>query len=133
MDTKLVAETIYQQLGGGRFKFMTGASKLSFGDDSAGNPYLQFNLPSSSFNVDKISMVQIILDPSDTYTIKFFKKKKDPTSGVMILDCFKSVNDVYCDNLQDVFEIETNLVISFNRRASNNVKFDSRTGRLSYL
>lgn len=133
MDAKLVAETIYQQLGAGQFKVMTGARKFGYGNDSNGNPFLQFYIPANRFNVNKISMVQIILDVSDTYTLKFFNNKKDPIAGIMILNCYKTIEDIYCDNLRDVFEVETNLLTSFDKRSSNAVKVDPRTARLSYL
>jgi len=106
MDKMQVANTIYEQLGGHRFKTMTGAYDLMATDDgTAGmSPALCFKLPSCSAK-NGINFVKIILDPSDTYTIEFAKwswrarRKK-----------FSEIEDmIYCDQLQEVFTEHTGL------------------------
>jgi hypothetical protein len=90
-----VAETILQQLGGKRFIVMTGARSF-VGSDHA----LMFALPSCKNGINK---VRITLDPSDTYTVEFFRIRG------MKSELIKSLSDVYFDQLQEVFTDETGL------------------------
>lgn len=94
-----VAEVILQQLGGGRFIAMTGARGL-VGASKA----LQFNLP--RFSGVKVNHVQIVLEPSDTYRVTFYRVSR---TSVKVL---AEVGDVYCDQLRDVFERHTGLATS---------------------
>ena len=94
-----VANTILEQLGGRRFRVMTGAKDFVGGENS-----LMFRLPSTPhFVKDGINKVRITLEPSDTYKIEFFKIR-----GVK----FKTVaetRDIYFDQLQEVFTRHTGL------------------------
>ena len=65
-----VANNILAQLGGHRFVVMTGATQV-YGSADA----LQFALPARS--AKGIAKVRIVLDPSDTYTVTFYKKTRD--------------------------------------------------------
>lgn len=94
---RMITETILQQLGGGRFVVMTGAKNLAEVDRGLG-----FMLP-GNLTRDGINAVKIVLDPSDTYTVKFMKMTRTK------LTVIKEVSDVYCDMLQDVFEDATGL------------------------
>ena len=62
-----VGNTILQQLGGNRFRVMTGASSFLAGKNS-----LQFNLPTrlTKYGINKCV---ITLAPTDLYTISFYK------------------------------------------------------------
>lgn len=94
-----VAKIILEQLGGRRFTVMTGA-KHFVGSDTA----LSFTLPGGGgFCKDGINSVRINLDPSDTYTVSFYRVRK----GIPVL--ISSASDVYCDVLRDVFESATGL------------------------
>ncbi len=102
MTALQVASTILEQLGGNRFKAMTGAKNFIFGESESGT-HLTFALPRAK---NKINRVRITLTPADTYTVEFF--------SVRGLD-FKTVSnhdDVYCDTLADVFESQTGLYVS---------------------
>ena len=66
-DSKIVAKTILQQLGGSRFTAMTGAKSLMAHADG-----LSFRLP-SRFARDGINYVKITLTPADTYDVEFGK------------------------------------------------------------
>lgn len=90
-----IASTILQQLGGNKFKAMTGAKNLY----STGKG-LQFDV---GRNAKKVSRVVIELDPSDTYTMKFYKGK-----GLKI-KLLKELDMIYADQLQEIFKNETGL------------------------
>lgn len=92
-----VAETILQQLGGRRFIVMTGAKRVV----AEGNA-LRFRLP-SNFAKSGINAVTITLNCMDTYDLVF--------SNVNGLDVTEiaTVNDIYADQLRDVFRSETGL------------------------
>lgn len=91
-----VAETIRQQLGN-RCLYMLGAKHL-LGDETS----LQFSIQGCK----EINKIQIILDPSDTYTMKFWKIRGADFKLV------KEVNEVYCDQLHDMIESITGLATS---------------------
>ena len=91
-----VATTILQQLGGNRFKAMTGAKNLAGGVN-----YLSFRLPKAK---DGINYIKIALDASDTYTLEFGRvhgaayNVKHTTSGIyndMLQDCFTQHTGLY--------------------------------------
>lgn len=90
-----VANIILQQLGGAQFIAMTGAKFLVGGENR-----LSFRIGSGA--KDKITNVTITLDIGrDTYRMDFFRiKNKMPV-------VVKSIDDVYCDQLQDIFEETT--------------------------
>lgn len=89
-----IAEIILQQLGGGRFKAMTGA--WNFVAIERG---LRFSIPA----VRGINRVTVTLTPADDYDVKF-----DFYRGGNFYD--RGIRrGVYADNLQAVFTHETGL------------------------
>ncbi|WP_025154757.1 hypothetical protein [Morganella morganii] len=92
-----IATTILSQMGGNRFIAMTGAKHLGFITNG-----LQFKLP-ARFAANGINCIQVILDPSDTYTMKFLK--------IRGLDCKKiaEIQGLFFDQLQEVFTEKTGL------------------------
>lgn len=97
MSNVEVATTILQQLGGNKFKTMTGAKNIF-----ANGNGLSFQLPSRSA-AKGINNVHIILDPSNTYTVVFSKIVKYAVKEVA------RYPDIYCDMLQELFTRETGL------------------------
>ena len=94
-----VAETILSQLGGHKFVVITGAKHLCTLESG-----LQFSLPGGrGFAKQGINKVQIILDPLDTYTVKFFKIRK------MEIKTISEFTNIYSDDLQALFTRETGL------------------------
>ncbi len=93
----MVAKTILQQLGGNKFRIMTGAR--SFVDLGNG---LMFTLP-SKFAREGINRVRVILTDADDYNVEFFKVWG---SKCTLVD---SVKGIYCDQLQEVFRNRTGL------------------------
>jgi hypothetical protein len=93
-----VANTILRQLGGGRFRVMTGAYNF-VGDANR----LMFMLKRGTTK-DAICKVIITLEPSDTYTMEFWSGFK-----IITMKLHKRVEDVYNDQLQEIFTRETGL------------------------
>lgn len=99
-DAKQVAATILEQLGGNKFRAMTGAH--SFMSDTNGNGSLTFKYPHrKGFSH---SAVKITLNGSDLYDMEFIdmNRKMEFTR--------KTIENVYDDQLQSVFTSETGLV-----------------------
>lgn len=92
-----IAETILDQLGGQRFIVMTGA-KAFIAIESG----LQFKLP-SRLTQRGIDTVRITLTPMDVYNVEFGRVRK------LVYSIIESVDDVYCDQLQEVFTEKTGL------------------------
>jgi hypothetical protein len=95
MSDLTVATIILQQLGGNRFRAMTGAKDFVGGATS-----LSFRLPKANRGING---VYINLEPSDTYKIEFVRVRNFERKVVETCD------DVYCDSLQDVFTRVTGL------------------------
>lgn len=94
MSNLIVAETILSQLGGGRFKVMTGARDF-IGD----NKSLRFRIPRSN----GITHIHIALTPMDDYTVTFLR-----VHGLKVTEV-GTLEGVYCDQLQEVFTRATGL------------------------
>jgi hypothetical protein len=97
-----IAQTILQQLGGNRFKAMTGASSFAsgrFGD----RPGLSFRLPRCK---DGIQSVIITLTPDDLYDITYGKIVKFDYRVVA------ESKGVFVETLRKDFESHTGLYTS---------------------
>lgn len=100
-----IAQIILDQLGNGRFAAMTGAKNFVAIENG-----LQFDLPRSrGFVKDGINRIHVILDPSDTYTVKGIKYNNRK------FECVEVAKEsyVYCDYLQETFEDMTGLLTCF--------------------
>ena len=99
-----IAATILQQLGGRLFIMMTGAKNLL--DSGRG---LQFKVGE---NAKGITHVRIDLDPSDTYSLKFYRITK---RGLNV-EIKAEMEMIYADQLKDFFEQETGLYVTMHAR-----------------
>lgn len=98
-DSSEVAKVILQQLGGARFRFMTGADNFL-----AIKNGLQFKLPSTpNYTLDGINSVRIVLNGNDLYDIQFHKIRG--TSVKLVAE----LSDVFCEDLQEAFTRHTGL------------------------
>ncbi len=93
-----VAQTILEQLGGGRFVAMTGARDFFGTKDS-----LTFKIGT---NARGVNLVRILLEPSDTYRMEFYRVKKSTA------DLLTAFDDVYWEDLQRFFSETTGLYTS---------------------
>lgn len=99
--TTQVAETILQQLGGGRFRAMTGARDFLALSNGTG---LSFKLPGTpGFVRDGINYVRVNLDATDTYTMEFCRVR----AGKMTTKAERS--GLYAMDLQHTFRSITGL------------------------
>ena len=98
-DKMEIARTIWQQLGGGRFSIMTGASR----------PIALENGIQVRFPGRKVNLVTITLDPFDTYTMTFQRFRKRNNLMEFESKTVAEHTDVYADQLQNVFKSVTGL------------------------
>src|SRR5215467_4600155 len=102
MTTNLeVAHTIQQQIGQRAF-FMMGAKDLVGTENS-----LSWRI---GRNAKSISHVEVVLDPSDTYTVRF--KRIRMSKGDIKITIVSESSDVYVDSLHTVIEEATGLYLS---------------------
>jgi len=96
MSNLIVAETILKQLGGNKFRMMTGAKNLGGTENSLS---MRIGRNSSNSNYLKIT-----LNSMDTYDVKFSKltRKFEEKS-------ITEYNGVYNDSLVEVFERHTGM------------------------
>jgi len=94
-----IANTIISQLGGNKFRAMTGAKNF-FALDSG----LSFTLPGGGgFCKQGINHVKILLNSMDLYDVEFSKVRRG------IFQKISEHNGIYDDMLQDIFRAETGL------------------------
>ena len=98
-ERKQIADTILQQLGGGKFIAMTGAKNFAFGETGE----LTFRIGRNS---TQCNCVKVALDPSDTYTMTFIKIRKYEAKEM------KAISGLYNDMLQSEFTSFTGLYTS---------------------
>lgn len=102
MTDMAVANTILEQLGGNRFRVMTGAKNF-MGDASS----LTFRLPSTPHFVKQgINCVKVTLTPADTYTVEFMKIR-----GMKLAQVAEH-SDVYAEDLRNLISETTGLALS---------------------
>lgn len=93
----MVAQTILQQLGGGRFVAMTGAKQMVSTENS-----LRITLP-ANFAKNGIRYVLVTLTAADDYEVVFAKGRGIEWKVVSEFD------GVYYDQLRELFERQTGL------------------------
>ena len=99
-ERKEIATTILMQLGGNKFKAMTGAKDILFLEDGG----LRFRMPRTPFK--KITHVQINYDSArDLYTIQFFREN----SRQFTITTISKHQHVYADDLPRIFTEVTGL------------------------
>lgn len=103
MSNTQTAQTILAQLGGGKFRAMTGAK-----DFLAIERGLQFGLP-ARFAKDGINKVRITLNDMDTYDVEFLACSH--RLGAHKVREVAKDEGVYCDMLGECFKRATGLEI----------------------
>jgi hypothetical protein len=94
-----IATTILSQLGGSKFKAMTGAKNFV-----ALERGLQFDFPKAGKN--KANRVQIVLSPTDLYTVAFYKARG------LNCDLLASSHGLFADMLKGTIERATGFALS---------------------
>jgi hypothetical protein len=101
------AGIILQQLGGQRFRVMTGAKHFKVRNAKLGG--LFFRLPArQGYVLNGINAVEIVLEHNDTYTVEFLRFR-----GVMLAPVVvHALDGVYAEDLQEIFTHYTGLYTS---------------------
>lgn len=94
-----IAQTILSQLGGNKFIAMTGSHSFTALENG-----LVFKIKK---NKSQASALRVILNGNDTYSMEFLKVNLKV--GVVFV---KTLDDVYCDMLQDIFTETTGFYTS---------------------
>lgn len=100
-----IANTIWHQLGGHKFELMTSAKEPLALENG-----LRFKLPGGGGHIKNgINLVTVTLDWSDTYTMKFERRRFNRKTLDVTCKTIAEHAGVYCDMLQDIFTKETGL------------------------
>jgi hypothetical protein len=97
-----IAETILEQLGGQKMFRMIGVKRIGIGTHSV---VLHFTARA----LEGINKINVTLDPSDTYTVQFFR------STVKGDDLKYEINDIYNDQLIPLIENKTGLALKMHK------------------
>jgi len=100
--TMTVANTIAQQLGGGRVKAMLGNTRFT-AVERDGLPGL--NLKFSNRQRSRGNCVEILLNGSDLYDVTFYNVTRKSCKKIKVL------NDVFVEDLIPFFEEQTGLYL----------------------
>lgn len=100
LTNQQIAGIILEQLGGNKFKAMTGAKNFMHG--SGDDHTLYFQIP----RANRITHVSITLEPGDTYRMIFSRLRK--LSRVIEY----TAANVYADQLRSIFTEQTGLETS---------------------
>ena len=102
MTNMEIANEILRQIGGaGRVKAFIGVKQFVAIDNG-----LQVNFKAKAANGANI--FQVILDPSDTYTLKFFRQR-----GIDCKPVGRELSGIFCDNLKEIIEEKIGLRLTF--------------------
>lgn len=96
MTNQQIADAILTQLGGSKFRAMTGAKNFAYGDR-----YLQFQISRAA---NKAKYVRVALELNDTYTVTFSTMNR--AYEVRVISTHEMI---YGDTLQALFTQETGL------------------------
>lgn len=94
-----IAKTILEQIGGNRFAMITGSKNFIRGRDS-----LTFQIPR---NISGANRCKITLNANDLYDVEFFR------STIKSHSIKKVSNDVFAEDLENIFENVTGLYTRF--------------------
>lgn len=102
MTNMEIANTILDQIGGaGRVKAFIGVKQYVAIENG-----LQVNFKAKAAN--SANIFQVILDPSDTYTLKFFRAR-----GIDCKPIGRDISGIYCDQLKGIIEEKLGLRLTF--------------------
>ena len=115
-----IADIIYEQLGGNRFVAMTGSKNFLYGEVTETNhePWLRMDLAK---NHSKCNRLKITLNGKDLYRLEFYAMRKtsakkileDRNADMFTISNTQIIDDVYAEDLQNVFTNTTQLYTRF--------------------
>jgi len=104
-----IANTIFEQLGGNKFAFITGAKRFVGHSDGLG-----FHLP-NRLAADGINYIFIQLTGKDLYNIEFARITTKRKTGGVAYVTVTARHDVYCDGLHETLRDVTGLATRMPR------------------
>ncbi len=104
-EVQAVAAEILRQIGGRQAAMCIGLNAASLSQSEEGDG-VSFRIKGSK----NCQMIQILLTPSDTYTVRFLKFRKLETTRD------EKFSDIYNDGLMDLIERQTGLYLSLHAR-----------------
>ena len=99
--SKTVAAEILRQLGAHKFLAMTGAKVWTYTENS-----LTFKLAKS---ISKANRLIIKLNLLDLYDMEFYYESFSTKTYTKTIKIIEIYNDLYCDQLQEMFKMETGM------------------------
>lgn len=106
MDTKETVLVIMEQFNWSIAATFIGGEKAMYYSTEEGNPVFSFAFKAKAKN--KANRCEIIYERrTDLYTMKFFRVWGKKRTDIETVEC------VFCDQLQDVFETKTGLFLHF--------------------
>ena len=103
-DAQIISQTIIKQLGGNKFKAMTGAKNFGYvTNQDNNNVSLSFSFPNKS----GANCCRITLNSLDLYDMQFMRIRKK--QGIPQFNTTAEHNGIYADQLQSIFTKETGL------------------------
>lgn len=103
--TMAVARTIVAQIGGNRALAMIGAHQVLAIEIGV---RIKFHAKAKEINGVRPNIIEIHLDPSDTYTLKFFRAELASVNCTEL----KVITNLYNNQLKPIIEEETCLYLS---------------------
>ena len=95
------AQTILNQLGGSKFKVMTGVKNFLYAGVTETNKafWLRMDIPRNAGGVNRL---KVTLNANDTYTMHFYKQRIKNYTEVIITKETKYEN-IYFDKMKELF------------------------------
>ena len=94
MTSAQISQTILEQLGGSKFRAMTGVKNFLRSNNS-----ISMHLPNTK-NKIKAKYLTVFLNPDDTFRLRFQKRN---------LETIIDITDIHADHLQNTFTQTTGL------------------------
>ena len=118
-----IAEIILSQIGGNKFTVMTGSKNYMFAEVTETNkePWLRMDLAKNS---SKCNRLKITLNGKDLYRLEFYTMRKtsakklieDRNADMFTITNQTIIDDVYAEDLQNVFTNFTQLYTRFGQQ-----------------
>lgn len=105
-ESKEIAQTIINQLGGKEFVVLTGSNGFIIHESG-----VSFRVGA---NPKKISHCTITLNSGDLYNLIFYSTQYSENGQSLKNET--ELTDIFCEDLKDVFESKTGLYVSFKPR-----------------
>lgn len=106
-----IGNTILNQLGGNRFKVMTGSKNFLVAgiSETNPNPWLRMDLTTNKSGANRL---KITLNAMDTYDLHFYRQTMDRKTFDIKITKEQTFEGIYNDQLREIFTQVTGLYTS---------------------